>query len=202
MKTLALFLATVLVASTLFVSESQASICMPGSVSGASDCEGSFKGNDSQDVPGGYFFGEGGWTLIEKIDIGKKNYYCSPDIKDCDLFVSTRAGAVGLFTFDPVFWEKYSQIMVALKASNRYSLYNLKRGSKGGRWFIDFTNNGKKTPDLSHFSLYGIEEVGDIFDNPTDPIPDPPVVTTPLPAAGWFFLTGLGGLIAFRRKKA
>ncbi len=83
-------------------------------------------------------------------------------------------------------WLASDPIYYSLKASTHFALYYA-NGETSGNWEINFTNNGGKTPDLSHISFWTAES------NTTNQVPEP----------GTLALVGLGlaTIAGYRRKR-
>lgn len=156
--------------------------CSITNLSGATRCAGPFQGNDSNSTLDDVF-GSGEWLEIVKVDGGAtKNG------------LSVIGGTSGTWSFTGSLGD-YSAVMVALKGGPSFSLYELEAGVTSGTWDTlgIVKGNGKASPGLSHFTLYGREKSGGF--GPSDPVL-PPV---PLPAPVLGLLAGLGGLAALRR---
>jgi hypothetical protein len=139
----------------------------------------------------------GNWELLAKSDnqddtLGLKGY-------DWDLNpVTGKSGTYTLSASPLAGLPKVFDFVAIIKASDRYAAYffndELFDGSSGGTWKVEYLNNGKQIPDISHIEIFG-RYVGDVED-PLDPqgIPEPASLA----------LVGLGLLAAAaaRRKSA
>tara|TARA_R110002074_G_scaffold114782_1_gene245459 strand:- start:88865 stop:89437 length:573 start_codon:yes stop_codon:yes gene_type:complete len=151
----------------------------------ASDvCAGPIAGNVSAGVINAAF-GESGssviWTLAFK----------SPD--DPELDAPEATSGTWKYTGPTI----SSPFIITLKGSNNFSAYLFKTlgdlvNGNEGTFLMSFLNNGGRTPELSHMSIYTTDsDIPDtsIFGNPV-----------PLPAALWLFGPALLGFMGLRKK--
>jgi len=160
----------------------------------ATDCKGSYYGNDSVSTINDLFKAElgplGTWELAAKVSI-------DPDSEDFNLIADSGAagtsvdgvpGKVGNWEYTGT-TPLSAPFVVVLKASTEFSAYlftdlnDLVMGDTGG-FFIGFLNNGTQFPDLSHMSIYSKTNTSAV----------------PLPAALWLFGPALLGFMGFRKK--
>lgn len=135
----------------------------------ASDCYGTIAGNDK--LPGINALGWGDdWTFLTK-DESTSTATFMGIAYSLDTFGS-QSGDWTLTAYDldaatPLALPVELDVVVVLKASNRYAAYLLDDavfdGNDGGTWSVAFLNHGGQVPDLSHMSFYvRIDEDGGI----------------------------------------
>ena len=153
--------------------------CSVTNITGATQCAGPFKGNDSNSVLD-EVFGVGEWQEIVKVDSGVSNDG-----------LSVTKGTSGQWSYTGDLGD-YSSVMVALKGGPSFSLYEIEAGVTSGNWDTlgIVKGNGKVGVGLSHFTLYGRKSSSPVL---------PPAVPLPAPVLG--LIAGLGGLAALRRTR-
>ena len=154
-----------------------------GNLGGATECWGTFNGNDPG--PAGEGFDIGG-TIFDFV--AKENTPGSLEGADIGLIVTPNGGApTGTWEFDP---SKFSptEFLIVLKAANSpgfaaWLFTGTDAASFSGDWLVAWENNNNMPRNLSHLSVYA----------------SPTVV--PVPAAVWLFGSGLLGLVGVARRK-
>ena len=148
--------------------------CDVSNLEGSVQCAGPFEGNDSNSILDDVF-GSGEWDEIVKVEGGESAE---------GLTVSGLGSRSGTWSYTGSLGD-YSQVMVALKGGNTFSLYDLELGVTSGAWnTLGIVDNKDNNPALSHFTLYGREGM--------------PPSTIPLPAGGVLLLAALGALYVRR----
>jgi len=159
--------------------------CSTNNLSGASNCLGSFSGNDSKsEVNDNVSFGINNWREFSKIDLDNDSYSNSnltvelgegdeEDEEDED----ENEAIQGTWSLNGL--NSNSDYMVALKGGPSYSLYYLGRGQEnaGGSWNTSGLNKvgDGKTPGLSHFTVY---------QGNTEAVPEPTTILGVMLAGG------------------
>jgi hypothetical protein len=161
--------------------------CSLASVEGATSCAGIFSGNDSESDIGG-LFGQNSWTEVLKLDSGSG----TSSGNGMTLSV-TNTGAGGSWSIDT--YAGFRPVMFVTKGGNSFSAFLMDLKTLTGGWDTQsmVKGNGKRGPDLSHWTVY---QAGML---PLQPSPSPAPV--PLPAGVWFLSAGVAGLSLLRRKK-
>jgi len=160
--------------------------CSTSDLTGSVACEGTFAGNDSnqvQDLDG--LFGVDGWSQLFKVD--------SSSGSNGGLTVSKDNGQAkdGDWSLTGIDFNT-SNIMVALKGGPSFSAYLLD-GATSGRWNTDGVVNGggNPGPGLSHFTVYEAPKT----------VQDPEPVPEPLTILGSATALGIGGLLKRQQSK-
>lgn len=158
--------------------------CNVTSIEGATACAGIFAGNDSNSDLGG-LFGQQSWTEVLKLD--KSAGTASGN--GMNLFVSDG----GTWSIDS--YAGFAPVMFVTKGGNSFSAFLMDLKTLTGKWDTQsmVKGNGKRGPDLSHWTIY---QSGVL------PTQSPPPSAVPLPAGLWFLSAGIAGLALVRRKKA
>lgn len=205
-KKFAFSMACALGVSAFGLQDAEAATCSAGAVSinlygDADACAGAYVGNDTgasstflADLNAGTIFAGFGsatlgsmWSLLGKSDDG-----------NASVQITSGAGtSTGKWSANPV----KTNTVVTIKAGNCFSAFlfsPLTSTSVSGEWNTSDTGitvggkgsagtcDGKNVPDISHLSVFVADSL----------------VPAPLPAAGWLLLASVGGLAAWRRKKA
>jgi hypothetical protein len=153
-----------------------------GNAGGATECWGTFDGNDPG--PSGEGFDVGG-TIFEFV--AKEDTPGGLSGADIGLVVSPSGGASsGTWAFDSTKFAP-TEFLIVLKAANSpgYAAWlfdGSTAASDMGDWMVAWTNKQGVPRDLSHLSVYA-----------------PTVI--PVPAAVWLFGSGLLGLVAVARRR-
>lgn len=168
-------------------------LCATSNVTGTTDCEGAFEGNNSnQDLDG----------LFDKL-WEKDNPHASGEIKVDGTSGTTEDGFLtissadsealsGTWSLSQSFIDTYDHAMFVVKGGDSFSAYLWNGLETSGTWNTLGVEkgNGEPGPGLSHFSVYGIK--GDDDDN--ESVPEPAAM------AG---LMAIGaGIVINRRKQA
>ncbi|PIL20643.1 hypothetical protein P775_08945 [Puniceibacterium antarcticum] len=160
--------------------------CAVASVTGAESCAGIYSGNNSNSDLNG-LFGVADWGKEYKID----SDHGSLSFGGTALTVSNRSKSWSLEGAGT-----YANLMFVLKGGNSYSAFLMDTSVLSGSWDTQsmLKGNGKRGPDLSHWSVYtqGTTTVG----KPGVPS------AVPLPAGVGLLMAALGGLGLMRRRKA
>lgn len=153
-----------------------------GNMGGATECWGTFNGNDPG--PSGEGFDIGG-TIFDFV--AKEDMSTGLSGADIGLVVTPGGGAPnGDWSFDSNLFAP-TEFLIVLKAASSpgYAVWlfdGATAASDAGTWLVAWTNNNGKPRDLSHLSIYA-----------------PTVI--PVPAAVWLFGSGLLGLVGIARRK-
>lgn len=156
-----------------------------GNAGGASECWGTFDGNDPGPSGDGFQIGSTIYDFVAKSNIGGA-------LEGADIGLTSSTGTSGTWAFDATKWGAggYGDFIIVLKAASSpgyasWLFTGADAASTFGDWAIAWTTGGgKSTPDLSHISVYAT------------PAP------IPVPAAGLLLITALGGLgVAARRRR-
>ena len=152
-----------------------------GNNGGASECWGTFNGND----PSGEGFEIGGiqFDFVAKEEMGTPAVWEGMDI---GLVISPDDGTAtaGTWAFNP--GSVSGDFLLVLKAASDpgYAVWLFEgadAASNAGNWIVAWTNSKGKAHELSHASIYSSR--------------------VPVPAAVWLFGSGLLGLVAIARRK-
>lgn len=143
--------------------------CNISNVSGSSNCQGAFNGNDAnQDLSN--LFGISKWNQFAKVD---------NDSGSKGGLTVTGGGTSGGWTISGITSDKY---MIILKGGPSFSSYLLNSTTTSGTWNTAglFKGNGDPGPGLSHFTVY---------------VPDAQAVPEPLTILGSAVALGFGGYL-------
>ncbi|MFV0514150.1 MAG: VPLPA-CTERM sorting domain-containing protein [Jhaorihella sp.] len=147
-----------------------------GNAGGASECWGTFDGNDPGPSGDGFQIGSAIYDLVAKKDIGG-----GLEGADIGLLVGGTPGQSGSWSITGL-PAGFGDFMIVLKAASKpgFAVWLFEGGdaaSTSGSWNVAWGH------DLSHLSVYAT------------------VAPIPVPAAGLLLLGGLGGLVAMRRRR-
>ena len=150
-----------------------------GNAGGASDCWGTYDGNDPG--PGGSFDLDG--TIFDYV--ARDNADTGLEGSDIGLEVDFGSSS-GTWSFDSAKFSP-TEFIIVLKASNSpgYAAWLFEgddAASDAGTWLVAWTNENGEAHDLSHLSIYETSEV-------------------PVPAAALLFGSGLLGIVGVARRK-
>ncbi len=154
-----------------------------GNNGGASECWGTFNGNDPG--PSGDGFDISG-TIFDFV--AKEDTPGGLSGADIGLSVAPGGGAdMGSWSYDSSKFDP-SEFLVVLKAANSpgfaaWLFTGSDADSDAGDWLVAWTNNNSKPRELSHLSIYASTAV------------------VPVPAAVWLFGSGLLGLVGVARRR-
>ena len=154
-----------------------------GNNGGATDCWGTFDGNDPGPSGDGFDIDGTIFDFVAKKDIGG-----SLSGTDIGLVVGSN-GSTGTWSYDSAKFDP-NEFLIVLKAADSpgYATWlftGVDAASDAGEWLVAWTvGNGPNpsNPDLSHLSVYA--------------------AVVPVPAALWLFGSGLIALVGFARRKA
>ena len=152
--------------------------CIPGSVSGATACQGIYSGNDSPATVANFFGNATGWDFLLKLDSSSGTETAttgeSLNVTGNNWTLSGVAAS--------------TDVMFILKGGPTFSAFLMAPGTTGGTFDMlsALKGNGRPGPGLSHWSVYTT------------------MASVPLPASGLLlgFVLAVGGLVARRRQLA
>lgn len=180
----AMVFGNLLVAPTIYalsLTSSTADFCNTANFTGSTSCGGPYSGNDSTAEVNGTaknsivtMFGYADWTQVGKLDaqFGTQNNLVSVSAPKQGSQTWSFNG-----TFDPF---QYVNLVFVVKGSNSFIGYLWDGTATTGSFkTLGLVNNGGKTPDLSHLSIYtrGVVEKPSVVVVP--PVVTPPAVTPP-----------------------
>ena len=149
-----------------------------GNLGGASECFGTYDGNDPG--PDGSFSYDGTvYDFLAKDDGSLEGV-------DIGLDVEFLGNNTGTWSYDPDKFDP-TEFLIVLKAASDpgYAVWlfdGSDSDSYSGDWAVAWTNQKGEGRELSHLSIYEISEV-------------------PVPPAAWLFGSGLIGLVGIARRK-
>lgn len=155
-----------------------------GNLGGATECWGTFNGNDPGPSGGGFQVSGIQFDFVAKEEMGTPPVWEGADI---GLVVSPDDGTAtsGTWAYDP---GKFAppEFLVVLKAANDpgYAVWlfsGADAASFSGDWLVAWTNKNGQPRELSHLSIYASR--------------------VPVPPAVWLFGSGLLGLVGIARRK-
>ena len=157
--------------------------CANGTVTGTTECEGVFTGNNSnQDLIG-----------LFDLDWGTEALKVDGSSGTAGPLTITNDGdeKAGTWELEQSFVDMYDEIMFVVKGGPSFSAYLWDGLATSGTWdtFGVQKGSGKAAPGHSHFSVYGV--------NATD---EPPPASVPAPAA-MLGLVAVGAGIVIKRRK-
>lgn len=130
-------------------------------------------------------FGISDWVYLGKYEFDDTGE------KTSNIMLSSFNTKMGSFSISDAIFNAYTNFILVLKGSadENYIAYNLE--SEDGTYSSPFTNKKGKMQDISHISLYGSGDTGDV-DGPS------PV---PLPAGLPMLLSAVAGMAYLRKRK-
>ncbi len=168
---------SVLATGLLSVSASEASAldlangsttCSLGNLTGSTQCEGAFDGNDSNQDLSDLFGTNVNWTEVVKIDTQNGQTSYSDGDLSFDFSQGDNEGKSG--TWDFTGFNANEQYMFVLKGGPTFSAYLMDGLTASGNWNTDGIltggNNPKPGPGLSHFTVYSTPSAA-------EPVPEP-----------------------------
>ncbi len=146
--------------------------CNVANLTGTTDCEGIFSGNDSNTITTETsLFGKTGWT--ERFKVDNSNGTTGPLTVALN---DAREDTSGTWELSEDFnFDSYESVMFVLKGGNSFSGYLSDGVTMAGDWNTDDTlkGNGRRGAGLSHFTVW-TTGTGSNNDEPTPtPVPEP-----------------------------
>jgi hypothetical protein len=170
--------------------------CSTANLTGTTNCEGIYKGNDSEIESNTSLFGSTGWTELFKVDSSSG----TAGNLTTTASGSQTSGTWSLSNFD---FNLYESVMFVLKGGNTFTAYLSDLATTSGIWDTDdlLKGNGsditKTNPGLSHFTVWGIAATPDVPEVPE--VPEEPV-SVPEPSV-MLGLLAIGGAMGLRRRR-
>jgi hypothetical protein len=145
--------------------------CNVANLTGTTDCEGVFSGNDSNTITTETsLFGKTGWTELFKVD--NSNGTTGPLTVALD---DAREDTSGTWELSEDFnFDSYESVMFVLKGGNSFTGYLSDGVTMAGDWNTNDTlkGNGRRGAGLSHVTVWASPKSNEDEPTPT-PVPEP-----------------------------